>query len=729
MALMRGPVAVALLGLALFATGVCQAQATEADPSVWGVYARLVGTGWKGEFGTRATRWGEGSQMIEDDSTFGQSVITPGPTPGTLTLKLGSTGLHTFHGTIASDGAVLWVREGMLKMPYRVLLRDGQLVEESVKLSGREVASVKRAMRYEQVDGPRSASRSTPVPIAGPTSLTPVANVSTADGAAATSMAVVPGPARLPQASSVAASQPRAPLPRPKSGATSSEIATWFIAALDSGNWAQAAKELGVQPAQLKKTWNGWASLRGSESAWSGPASVEQMRDKNGQLAYDLIVLPILRTKGHMVVEIEVAAGKVVAIDLVPDYALYGPYAAVPNKSHRWPEGSTSSWYISPSGGSVVYEVRGPTGALVQMQLVKSVGNGSLVMLRSAGCPDNVCGQAGTLHDGIVSWREPKASGGYSGGYMDVKVWFENNALVSFTTDPAPNSGVQIYDQYPQYEYLRPKPMPVELQPAVAYTPEQIAESSSKVAALEPLIEIEVAKAMAQQAAIGQKFADERARRQRSSERVRSFNRAMESMNGVLTAANEVATENAARSTAELNATIAQMNAQAATQAERKRAPGGGSPQAMRMPQAIQARPASSSAPASYPASQPNTTPTPSASVAPVKSGPIEMFVFFVNQNGKTIAFEGPLALTRAEGNALKARLAGEAPGRYGAGATVDARSRGGGWCAFVYQRPGDARYIMGSETTLATTTNAMKSMVKNLNAVIHHDVVCPENS
>lgn len=192
MALMREWVAVALLGLALFATGVRQARATDADPSVWGVYSQLVGTSWQGEFGTRATRWGQGNQLIEDDSTFGQSVITTGPTPGTLTLKLGSTGLHTFQGTIARDGSVLWIRDGMLKMPYRVLLRDGQLVEESVKLSGREVASVKRAMRYQQVAGPRNASQSTPMPIAGPTSPAPVRNVSTAAADAAISPAVVP---------------------------------------------------------------------------------------------------------------------------------------------------------------------------------------------------------------------------------------------------------------------------------------------------------------------------------------------------------------------------------------------------------------------------------------------------------------------------------------------------------------------------------------------------------
>jgi hypothetical protein len=395
-------------------------------------------------------------------------------------------------------------------------------------------------------------------------------------------------PARPAPAPAVAASPPRAPLQRPDPGATSSEIAMWFVDALDSGNWAQAAKELGAEPDRVEKTWNNWGSLRGSEADWAGPARVESIHDKNGQLAYDLVVLPIVRTNGHMVVEIEVAGGKVDGLKLVPDYALYGPYAEVTNRSHTWPDGSTSSWYVSPSGGSVVYEVRGPTGALVQMQLIKSVGNGSLVLLRSAGCPDNVCGQAGTLQDGVVSWREPKYSGGYAGGYMDVKVWAENNALVSFTMDPAPNGGVQIYDQYPEFEKLRPKPIPIALQPAVSYTPAQIAESRSKVAELEPMIEIEVAKAMGKQAAVSQKFADERAKRQRSSERVRSFNRAMESMHGVLTAANEVATENAARSQAELDDTIARMNAQAAWQRQQQRSAQANQPQAGTRRQATQ---------------------------------------------------------------------------------------------------------------------------------------------
>jgi hypothetical protein len=159
------------------------------------VYARLVGTSWQGKFGSRATRWGVGNQMIEDDSSFGQSVITPGQTPGTLTLKLGSSNLHTFQGTIASDGSVLWVRDGRLKMPYRVALRDNELVEEAVKLSGPEVVAVKRTMRYQQVQGPRIASQSSASPTPVPMAPVAAANPPTANPAAAAPAAAPSTPA------------------------------------------------------------------------------------------------------------------------------------------------------------------------------------------------------------------------------------------------------------------------------------------------------------------------------------------------------------------------------------------------------------------------------------------------------------------------------------------------------------------------------------------------------
>ena len=105
------------------------------------------------------------------------------------------------------------------------------------------------------------------------------------------------------------------------------------------------------------------------------------------------------------------------------------------------------------------------------------------------------------------------------------------------------------------------------------------------------------------------------------------------------------------------------------------------------------------------------------------------MFAFFINLDGKTVAFEGPTAMTRAEGNAKKARLAAEAPGRYGAGAVVKVQFMGGGYCAFVFQNPREGFYILGSDTNLSTTTKAKDYKVKNGKAVIHHTVVCPNNN
>jgi hypothetical protein len=352
-----------------------------------------------------------------------------------------------------------------------------------------------------------------------------------------------------------------------QAGPTSAEIAVRFVEALDSADWELAAQSMNdVTPERLQRTWTNWGGVRGSEKAWAGPARVEPRHDAGGQLVFDLVILPIVRTRGHMVIRLWVAKGKVLLADLAADQALFGPYAALISKTHVWPDGTRWNWYVSPSGGSVVSEVRGPAGQLQQQDLIKAVGDGSLIMLRWPYCPDGVCGQIGTLQNGVVSWKEPKASGGHSGGYMDVKVWMERNALVTYTTDPAPYGGVQFYDQYPELAHMRPKPIRIELEKISTYTPEQLAESHKKIAELEPLIEIEVAKAVAKQASIGQAIADAQAEKQRSSERVRSFNQMMGSLNEVLTDAHVVATANEAQSRADLEATMAAMNAQAEAQ-------------------------------------------------------------------------------------------------------------------------------------------------------------------
>lgn len=139
-------------------SGSGDASPRVADPAVWGIYAELVGSSWHKLGSRRETRWGNGDQMIEEDADFGTSVIVPGPTRGTLTLELGGSGLHTFEGTVGPDGSVLWIRKGWLKMPYRVRLERGELVEEHVSLSGREVASVNKTLRYVPLQARASQS-------------------------------------------------------------------------------------------------------------------------------------------------------------------------------------------------------------------------------------------------------------------------------------------------------------------------------------------------------------------------------------------------------------------------------------------------------------------------------------------------------------------------------------------------------------------------------------------
>ena len=346
-----------------------------------------------------------------------------------------------------------------------------------------------------------------------------------------------------------------------------------LLDALDSGNWKQAAGEMkSAEPDWLQATWTRWESLRGSGKGWYGPPGVAAMTHQG--VDRDLVLFPILRTNGQMVVRVDVVGGQADSIGLTPDHRLFGPYAFLAGKSRLWSDGSRWSWYISPSGGSVVGETRGPAGQLLTLELIKAAGNGSLLMWRWPQCPDGVCGQAGTLHEHVVSWREPKASGGVYGGYMDAKVWTEGNSLVTYTVDPAPYGGVQFYDQYPELAHMRPKPQRYELvrmpAPLVA---ELVADSGAKIAELEPLVEAQVAQAMGRQATNQQQVADAQAERERSAERVRNFNRLMGSVNEVLTEANAVATANEAQSRADMEATIAAMNAQAARDASRRDAP------------------------------------------------------------------------------------------------------------------------------------------------------------
>lgn len=135
-----------------------------ADPAVWGVYAYLMDTSWKGPTTKRAIRWGAEGELIEDDSGSGAAVITQGMTPGTLVRRLGKVGLNTSYGTLAGDGSVVWIRKGFFKSTTRVSLKDGALIEEEVELVGTEVLTVKDILRFSQVAGKPVANQQAAAP-------------------------------------------------------------------------------------------------------------------------------------------------------------------------------------------------------------------------------------------------------------------------------------------------------------------------------------------------------------------------------------------------------------------------------------------------------------------------------------------------------------------------------------------------------------------------------------
>lgn len=157
------PVAAAVAAQAAAPEG----SAPQADPAIWGVYAQLVGTEWTGKQEVRRGplrwSWGEdenlGSIIQEGDYEEGRWIIRPGAGPGTLTRQF-SRGGQPFRGIIAPDGSVLWIREGLFKVPHRVSLVGQELREESgLELEGDRVIAVNGApSRFEQTGGPLVAT-------------------------------------------------------------------------------------------------------------------------------------------------------------------------------------------------------------------------------------------------------------------------------------------------------------------------------------------------------------------------------------------------------------------------------------------------------------------------------------------------------------------------------------------------------------------------------------------
>lgn len=130
-----------------------------ADPAVWGIYARLVGTEFAGNGDWASWRWGPDDTIVEGRAILAKTVIRPGAHAGELVSVYGG-GLHTFDGRIGPDGSVTWIRRGsFLKMPSRVSIVDGQYVEEALKLDkDDQIVRVTKTLRFEQKRGPSVAT-------------------------------------------------------------------------------------------------------------------------------------------------------------------------------------------------------------------------------------------------------------------------------------------------------------------------------------------------------------------------------------------------------------------------------------------------------------------------------------------------------------------------------------------------------------------------------------------
>lgn len=398
------------------------------------------------------------------------------------------------------------------------------------------------------------------------------------------------------------------------------QLASRFLDALEAAQWDKAQAMMkpggGATAESLQKFWTDSAAYRGDAPEWRGVAVAEWTDGTTSD-----IFLPTLRSGSKSGFMITVEAGQILTYRRALSFALFGHYIYLPGRAVVFSDGSLMRWYRTPTDSGLVTEVRGPDGLIRRLEIIKSTGPGTLVMLRSAECPDGVCGQTGSVQNGIISWREPKASGGFAGNFMDTRVWVQGDNYVSHMTDPAPYGGTAFYDQNP---HLRPVPHKYPMVKSPKLTPEQDADSEAKVTQLEPLVETQVVQALASQQAKAQYYADQRAAKQRSSERVQAFNRAMEGMSGVLSAANEVATENAARSQAELNATIAQMNYQAAQQRQQQSAAQGNPQNAGARPQA---QAASSASPSKAPSNQASAAPGVATPTAPAAAAPADQKV------------------------------------------------------------------------------------------------------
>jgi len=151
------PLSRVLLVLVCLAIGIPGARAQEAavDAATWGPYVRLVERSWQLGDGYRVSwQWlSPGQELREqwinphDGKVVQTNIIRPGDAPGRLLLTSSLLGMNLkWQGSVSSADEVVWAREGMIKLPYRLRLADdGKVMYEGVKLKDEQVTDVKYA--------------------------------------------------------------------------------------------------------------------------------------------------------------------------------------------------------------------------------------------------------------------------------------------------------------------------------------------------------------------------------------------------------------------------------------------------------------------------------------------------------------------------------------------------------------------------------------------------------
>lgn len=174
---------VVLCSVVLIGAGLSPARATDvaaeataqsnADPAVWGVYARLLNVRWQrldenlepvAESTIWTFQWSKpGQEMIETAS--GAHVvlrrIERGSEPGELFYWDRSSGLERrYVGTVQPDGAVLFVHKGIVTTAFRVLVNaEGRMEHQWVKLKDGQVSVRDRYTRFYRNVGDEAATQ------------------------------------------------------------------------------------------------------------------------------------------------------------------------------------------------------------------------------------------------------------------------------------------------------------------------------------------------------------------------------------------------------------------------------------------------------------------------------------------------------------------------------------------------------------------------------------------